>query len=786
MIYWRRNFLPSPRSKKLPLVVTGLFLLLWLAPLCAAPNPVPSTATPNPRQTAAPSADEVEALIATLENDQSRAQLIAQLRLLIETEEKSKPDAGNATAEALRDLSKSTVEFINQFVLVAGGINQLPQIADWLQKQAFDAEQRRVWSRTLLNLALILSAGYAALFVLQLGLRKPRRLITEKTRDQWWVRLGMLLLTGLLDLIPIAGFAAAGYLSLGLVNPAEPTRLVALAWINAILLLRLVQFAGSLGFCADTPHLRLWRLDDESAHYAEIWIRRLARVGVYGYFLIQSAQLLGLPGYAFSALLRLLGLLMTALLLVLILQNRAGVAAWIRGPRGTTGTLNRLRSHLAAIWYIPAVVYLFVLYGIWALGLTNGFATLLRGTLLSLLALGIGLLLLRLLDRIFQRGLSLPEDLRSRFPGLQARSNRYLPALQLAIRILVYISVGLGLLQAWGLGGFTWVVEGPGRALASTAGSVVLIVVVALAIWELTSLSIETYLAGQDTEGARRVRSARSRTLLSVARTAVAVLVSVIATLLVLSQIGINIAPLLATAGVLGLAVGFGSQKLVQDLITGFFILLEDVFAVGDVIKVGDRAGLVEAVSIRNVRLRDLSGTVHTLPFSTITTISNLTKDFSYFVFDIGVAYREDVDQVIEVIQTVGAQMREDDYFGLLITDKIEVFGLDRFDDSAVVVKGRIQTLPIKQWEVGREFNRRIKQRFDALDIEIPFPHRTLYFGIDKEGGAPAAHLQMETAFASAGVGPRRQSPAPATPAVQPVKAESDKGSSLPDKDLDA
>jgi small conductance mechanosensitive channel len=235
---------------------------------------------------------------------------------------------------------------------------------------------------------------------------------------------------------------------------------------------------------------------------------------------------------------------------------------------------------------------------------------------------------------------------------------------------------------------------------------------------------------------------------------------------------------------VLGLAVGFGSQKLVQDLITGFFILLEDVFSVGDVIKVGDTAGLVEAVSIRNVRLRDLSGTVHTLPFSTISTISNLTKGFSYYVYDIGVAYREDVDRVIEVIQQVGDEMREDEYFGELILDKLEVFGLDRFDDSAVVVKGRIKTLPIRQWEVGREFNRRIKRRFDDLAIEIPFPHHTVYFGVDKQGEAPPAHLQVEAAFAPAGVQPPQ---APDHPAVTPAsKAVSgDKSSRLPDKDTD-
>jgi small conductance mechanosensitive channel len=743
------------------LLAGGLLLLLWFMPLAAAPTGVPDTPTPEAQGTAEPSEAEVMALIEALENEESRARLIVQLRLLLETQEETQPDAVDTTAEVLRDLSKTTVGFINQFVLVAGGIDQLPQIADWLLEQASDVERRQMWLQTLLNLALILSAAYAALFLLWLGLRRARRLITQKALDNWWMRLTMLILLGVVELIPIAGFAAGGYLSLGLINPAEPTRLVAFAWINAILLVRLLQLVGGLVFSANIPNLRLWRLDEETAHYVEIWIRRLAVVGVYGFFLIESAGLLGLPPYAHDALLRLLGLLMTALLLVLILQNRSGVAKWIRGPRQPSKALHRLRAQLASIWYIPAILYLFLLYAIWALGLEDGFATLLRGTLLSLLVITVGVLLLRLVDRLFQRGLSLPAELQARFPGLQSRSNRYLPALHLGVQVLVYISIALSLFETWGLGGLTWVVEGPGRVLAGTAGSVVLIVLVALAVWEVTSLSIETYLAGQDEAGNQRVRSARSRTLLSVGRTAVAVLVSVITILLVLSQIGVNIAPLLATAGVLGLAVGFGSQKLVQDLITGFFILLEDLFSVGDVIKVGDRAGLVESVSIRNVRLRDLAGTVHTLPFSTIDTISNLTKDFSFHVFDIGVAYREDVDQVIEVIHEVGKAMREDEYFGALITDQVEVFGLDRFDDSAVVVKGRIKTLPIKQWEVGREFNRRIKQRFDALDIEIPFPHRTLYFGIDKDGGAAAAHLQMETLLAEPGA-----KPLPSTPGV--------------------
>jgi small conductance mechanosensitive channel len=151
---------------------------------------------------------------------------------------------------------------------------------------------------------------------------------------------------------------------------------------------------------------------------------------------------------------------------------------------------------------------------------------------------------------------------------------------------------------------------------------------------------------------------------------------------------------------------------------------------------------VVEAVSIRTLRLRDLSGTVHTIPYSAITTVSNLTKEFSYYILDVGIAYREDVDKVMDVLREIGREMREDPEFGPHILEPLEVLGVDSFADSAVVIKARIKTRPIKQWWIGREFNRRMKKRFDELDIEIPFPHQTLYFGVDKDGNAPPMRIK--------------------------------------------
>jgi small-conductance mechanosensitive channel len=220
--------------------------------------------------------------------------------------------------------------------------------------------------------------------------------------------------------------------------------------------------------------------------------------------------------------------------------------------------------------------------------------------------------------------------------------------------------------------------------------------------------------------------------------------------MVVLAELGVNITPLLAGAGVVGLAVGFGAQKLVQDVITGWFILMEDTIAVGDVAEVAGHAGLVERISIRTIRLRDLSGVVHTIPFSAVDSVKNFTKDFSYYLFEVGVAYREDTDEVVEVLREIDAEMREDPELGPDILEPLEVMGVDRFEDSAVIVRVRTKTKPLRQWAVGREFNRRMKKAFDARGIEIPFPHQTVYFGVDKEGKAPPATLRMEQALSEA------------------------------------
>lgn len=239
-------------------------------------------------------------------------------------------------------------------------------------------------------------------------------------------------------------------------------------------------------------------------------------------------------------------------------------------------------------------------------------------------------------------------------------------------------------------------------------------------------------------------RQSRVDTLLPIAKNTVYVTFFVIFTLMLLAELGINVVPLLAGAGVLGFAIGFGAQTFIKDLLTGFIIIFEDLIQVGDVVRLADKVGLVEKITIRKVQLRDLSGTVYTVPFSEISVVENLTKDFSYAMFDVGVAYREDIEYVCNLLEEIGDDLRSDEEFSGLIVEDLEILGLDKFADSAVVVKARMKTKPIEQWRVMREFNRRMKAVFDKHDIEIPFPHQTIYFGEDREGKAPPMRLKAE------------------------------------------
>ena len=259
------------------------------------------------------------------------------------------------------------------------------------------------------------------------------------------------------------------------------------------------------------------------------------------------------------------------------------------------------------------------------------------------------------------------------------------------------------------------------------------LVLIWLATWAIKLLlgRLEVLLIAKGKEQGDIPSEARKRaeTLVRLLRQAVIILLWIMALLIILNELGVEITPILASAGIAGLALGFGAQNLVRDIIAGFFIILENQVRVGDVALINGTGGLVEMVNFRTIILRDLSGIVHVFPNGTITTLSNLTRDWSGYVFDIRIDYREDADRVMQLMRGVGEELRQDAYYGPLMVEDIEIFGVDDFTDSAILIKGRLRTKPIKQWEVGREFRRRLKLAFDQAGLAAPFPHRTLHLG---------------------------------------------------------
>ncbi|MDP3016599.1 MAG: mechanosensitive ion channel family protein [Deltaproteobacteria bacterium] len=230
----------------------------------------------------------------------------------------------------------------------------------------------------------------------------------------------------------------------------------------------------------------------------------------------------------------------------------------------------------------------------------------------------------------------------------------------------------------------------------------------------------------------------RAHTLGNILRHAFLIIITFVAVLMILGELGIQLGPLLATAGIGALAIGFGAQGLVKDVIGGFFIILENQYRIGDVIEVAGVSGLVESVSLRKTVLRDLQGKVHTIPNGEIKVVSNFSKEWSRSVLDLGISYRDDIDQIVDLLIQIGKEMESEEPYKSVILEPLQVLGVEKFDESQMVIRMMVKTAPLKQWDVGRELRRRIKIRFDEKGIQLPFPHRVLIWGEPKQG--PNSH----------------------------------------------
>jgi small-conductance mechanosensitive channel len=540
-------------------------------------------------------------------------------------------------------------------------------------------------------------------------------------------RLPLVFMRFVLELLPVIGFALTSHLIVGTTLGGDNLiRLVLLAVIDAYALCIAVFAVARTVFSPTQPRLRLMHVSNAMADYALLWIRRITVVSVCGYAIAEAGLLLGLSDSAHEALLKGVGLVDHLFVAIIVLQQRRAVKRWLRAPAGATGALAAVRNQLARIWHWIAIAFLAALWLVWAIEIPEGYSRMMRFFIVTALVL-IGarlaqIVALGLIDRAFR----IAPDAMSNYPGMEVRLHRYRPALCSAMRAAIVACGLVVLLQLWGLGALDWLMASElGQRVIAALVMLGVTVLLALLVWESVNAAIEHHLA-KLARDSQLARSARLRTLLPLLRSTLLIVILIVAGLMVLSEIGLNIGPLLAGAGIVGVAIGFGSQKLVQDLITGIFLLLENAMQVGDWVTVSGLSGTVENLSVRTIRLRAADGSVHIIPFSAVTSVTNVNRGLGNASVSVTVSYGEDTDRVSQLLRDIVTEMRGDKDFSAKMLSDLQLWGVDKVDGACVTILGQVVCTDSGRWSVQREFNRRMKRRFQELGIEIFNPMRTI------------------------------------------------------------
>jgi len=588
---------------------------------------------------------------------------------------------------------------------------------------------------------------YAALLVLRLAVRPLRhRIALAGEGATWFRRLFLRLMASLVHAVtlPIAVFTAVFLMLLFEISraDAEGNPLISdeqALFINAFVSVEGARIVLRLILSPGSRALRMVSLPEAAAR--SLWHMGSAVVYALGYGMVFFVPVVssGISLFVGRAAASVLSSLVVAAVIAYVLANRHAVADWLNTPP-RSGIFSEVWAAVAKRWHWPVLVYLLYMLGtvltrpgnvLLPLLLTTGEVALL--VLAANVATGA-------LANASARRLRVPPALGELLPLLEERVNQLFPAILRVAGVLVTLILWVLLLDILGIQSVGGILSSE-RAERISAGlfSVLLVLAALSLVW----LAMTSWVDFRLNPFVGNVPTPREITLLTLVRNAATVALIIIGVITSLAQLGMNIGPLLASAGVLGLAISFGSQRMVEDIFSGIFIQAENAMNVGDVVDVGGTVGTVEKLTVRSVTLRDLSGVVHVIPFSSAAKISNYMRDFSYHVADIGVAYREDVDDVRQAMHDAFDELRRHEEFGQYLLGDLEWFGLNSFGASELMMRARIKTAPGQQWGVGRAYNAIVKRIFDERGIEIPFPHQTIYFGEDKSGEAPPMNLRI-------------------------------------------
>ncbi len=540
-------------------------------------------------------------------------------------------------------------------------------------------------------------------------------------------RVPFALLRLVLKLLPLGAFLLIGNAVATLIAAAPRTQLVILAVTNIYGISRGLWLAMDMLLAPRAPGVRLIEVSNGTARFLIRWWGWLVAVLTVAICITDVGRILNLPARAGLAITRAVVLVEHVLVAVLIWQTRRRVAESLQPPRRLRQrSFGRVLTVLANRWWVPALFFDAALWFVWAAQIRGGYARMwqlfLSICVVILVCRLVAIMLLGGLDRLFR----IEPGVELQHPGLARRAGRYYPVLR---RILVWalsVAGGLALLQWWGIPAFGFFTHGTlGTRLLSALLTVLTTLVVGVFVWELVNGALDRQI-GRFNDTKQAARAVRLQTLLPILRTLLFVVLGAILVLTVLSEIGVDIAPLLAGAGILGVAVGFGSQKLVQDFITGIFLLVENAMQVGDTVTVAGISGTVEHLSIRTLRLRGGDGSIQIIPFSSVSTVANMSRDFAVATITIAIAFSEDTDRVCDMLGEIGGELRADAGFEDKILADFALNGIDSLGEYAVAISGTMRCTVSGRWPVQREFNRRLRARMMKSDVALPQMHRTL------------------------------------------------------------
>ncbi len=740
-------------------VLRSLLLVLMLAaPLMTQAATIPGLTGATAQESNSSNAKTAEpvdyqALADLLEDPKARKALVDQLRKMAEN------GAGNGagtTSAATEKPSKNDTSIAQHLAAATSAFfadarHSVEAVIKTFKRLYARDDSRIKWSAvaaTGWRLGALFLLAYVLIVGVDLALRSTWRRLA-RWADKGSQRQRLLRVMGALLLGGATGVAVIGivYLigngfALWLGQDEKHTGTVLTLFLNAFIMIELSRLALRLVLVPNVSGLRLFPVSQSMARYWARWATVLLwTVGYTTLFLVPlTRDEIGVD--AARALQWTVSTFALVYTFVVILRRRHAMAESMQdwSERFESGLASWLMDILSRSWHVWAMAYFLMVYVVSVTRPGDALPFVAHATGLSLLVIGGGILASVLLGQLAGNRIRLSEHHRRRVPLLEQRLNTYLPLFLRLVRIVIGIVVAAGILAIWRVvDAFTWLTTDTGQLFLGTAIDILLIVLLAVAVWLVVASMIEAKLNAES----EHLPSARVQTLLTLFRNAVAITLVTMTVMIVLSELGVNIGPLLAGAGVLGLAIGFGAQKLVQDVITGIFIQLENAINTGDIIHVGGIQGTVERLSIRSVGVRDLEGTFHIVPFSSVDVVSNFMRDFAYHKGEYGIAYRENIDEAIVQLKAAFDELYNDPDWQPKILEPILIPGVTALADSSVNIRAMIKTTPGDQWAVGRAYNRLVKMYFDAAGIEIPFPHTTIYFGIDKDGTSPPANLRL-------------------------------------------